>query len=280
MLSLEYSLLNNKYHPKFLQTSKLKEDLMRKVFLSILFCMVFSQFVFAGQTVSLATLEWEPYIGPNMDNNGYVHEIVSESYKRAGIEVDIRFLPWARAVKTAETGKRDGLFPEYYDESRLKNFVFSESFPGGPVGLYKRKDNKISYVVDPQHKQTEALKALKQYRFGVVRGYVNTKEFDEATFLTKDIAKSDETNLKKLFKGRIDFIFIDKYVAKHIIVRKYPHFLSELEFMEPPLEVKPLYIAFSKKAKNYQEKLKAFNDGLKKLREEGMLDKILEKHGF
>jgi len=253
---------------------------MRKAFLVILFSLIFSSVIYAGQTVTLATLEWEPYIGPNMDNNGYVHEIVVEAYKRSGIKVDIRFLPWARAVKTAETGKRDGLFPEYYDESRLENFVFSDSFPGGPVGLYKRKDNKISFAVDPQKKQTEALKALKQYRFGVVRGYVNTKEFDNADFLTKDIANSDETNLKKLFKGRIDFIFIDKYVAKHIIVRKYPHFLSELDFMEPPLEIKPLYIAFSKKAKNYQQKLNAFNMGLKILRETGMLDQIIEKHGF
>jgi len=259
---------------------KTKELKMKKIFVCILFYLLLSQVVFAGETVTLATLEWEPYIGPNMDQKGYVYEIVAEAYKRSGINVDIRFLPWARAVNTAKTGKRDGLFPEYYDEGRLQDFVFSESFPGGPVGLYKRKDNKISYTVDPQKKQTEALKALKQYRFGVVRGYVNTKEFDEATFLTKDAAKSDETNLKKLFKGRIDFIFIDKYVAKHIIVRKYPHFLSELEFMEPPLEVKPLYIAFSKKAKNYQKKLKSFNEGLKKLREEGTLDAIMQKHGF
>jgi ABC-type amino acid transport substrate-binding protein len=253
---------------------------MKKAFLGVLIYFLFTQMVFAGQTVTLATLEWEPYIGTNMDNNGYVYEIVAEAFKRSGIDVDIRFLPWARAVKTAETGKRDGLFPEYYDEGRLEKFVFSDSFPGGPVGLYKRNDNKISYAVDPQKRQTVALKALKQYRFGVVRGYVNTKEFDEATFLTKDVANSDETNLKKLFKGRIDFIFIDKYVAKHIIVRKYPHFLTELEFMEPPLEVKPLYIAFSKKAKDYQTKLKAFNNGLKKLRENGMMSKIMEKHGF
>ena len=86
--------------------------------------------------------------------------------------------------------------------------------------------------------------------------------------------------MKKLFKGRIDFIFIDKYVAKHIIVTKYPHYLDELEFMEPPLEIKPLYIAFSKKAKDYDSKLKAFNSGLKKLEKDGSLTKIMEKHGF
>ncbi|KPA14846.1 amino acid ABC transporter substrate-binding protein [Candidatus Magnetomorum sp. HK-1] len=253
---------------------------MKKCFIAMFFCLLFVQVLCAGQTVTLATLEWEPYIGPNMKNNGYVHEIVAEALKRSEVEVDIRFLPWARAVNTAKTGKRDGLFPEYYDESRLADFVFSDSFPGGPVGLYKRKDKKIAYSLDPQKDQSLALKGLKDYRFGVVRGYINTKAFDEASFLTKEEVNSDETNLKKLFKGRIDLIFIDKYVAKHIIVTKYPHFMGDLEFMEPPLEVKPLYIAFSKKAKDYEIKLKAFNSGLKKLKEEGMLNKIMEKHGF
>ena len=253
---------------------------MKKGFILVFFGLFFSQVLFAGETVTLATLEWEPYIGPNMKSNGYVYEIVEQALKRSNIAVDIRFLPWARAVNTVQTGKRDGLFPEYYDEGRLADFVFSDSFPGGPVGLYKRKDNKISYSVDPQKYQTAALKALQQYKFGVVRGYVNTKEFDEATFLKKEEVNSDETNLKKLFKGRIDFIFIDKYVAKHIIVTKYPHYLGELEFMEPPLEVKPLYIAFSKKAKDYESKLKSFNSGLKLLEKDGSLTKIMEKHGF
>jgi len=253
---------------------------MKKFFLTMVSYLLLSQVVFAGQTLTLATLEWEPYIGPNMKNNGYVFEIVEQALKRSNITVDIRFFPWARAVNTAQSGKRDGLFPEYYDEGRLANFVFSDSFPGGPVGLYKRKNNKIAYSVDPQKHQTEALKALEKYKFGVVRGYVNTKEFDAASFLKKEEVNSDETNLKKLFKGRIDFIFIDKYVAKHIIVTKYPHYLDELEFMEPPLEIKPLYIAFSKKAKDYDSKLKAFNSGLKKLEKDGSLTKIMEKHGF
>jgi len=253
---------------------------MRKIILDIMIYLLFTQVVFAGQSVTLATLEWEPYIGPNMDNLGYVHEIVLEAFKQTGVNADIQFFPWARSVKAVKAGKMDGLFPVYFRESRLKDFVFSGAFPGGPVGLFKQKKNKIEYSVDPQKKPTEALKALKQYRFGVVRGYVNTKAFDEANFLTKDDVNSDETNLKKLFKGRVDLIFIDKYVANYLIVRKYPHYLFELEFMEPPLEVKQLYVAFSKKAKGYLEKQKAFNEGLEKLKKEGLLEIIMEKHGF
>lgn len=249
------------------------------VIISILFCLIYTHAVFA-EKVKLVTLEWEPYIGKSLKNKGYVHEIVAEAFKRAGIAVEIQFYPWARAVNLAKKGKSDGLFPEYYDETRLNDFVFSDSFTGGPVGLYKRKDENIFYSVDPRFDQTAALESLKKYYFGVVRGYINTKAFDEASFLKKDMANCDETNLKKLFGGRIDLIFIDQYVAKHIIANKHPHFKDKLEFMEPALEIKPLYIAFSKKAIGYEKKLKAFNAALKEMKEENMLAAIMAKHGF
>jgi len=251
------------------------------------FVLLFVWFIVcAGQggaedkTISLATLEWEPYIGPSMTNNGYVHEIVVEALKRVGYKADIKYYPWARAVKLSEEGKCDGLFPEYYDEGRKPKYVFSDPYPGGPVGFYKQKKANIKFSVDPQKKQTEALKALQQYKFGVVRGYINTQEFDSADFLKKEEVVSDEQNLVKLFKGRIDLIFIDKYVAKHIIVKKYPHYMDELEFLEPPLEIKPLYIAFSTKAPDYEKKRSVFNEGLKLLEKDGAMKAILEKHGF
>jgi len=232
------------------------------------------------KTVHLATLSWEPYVGPNLDNKGYVTEIVVEAFKRSGYTAEILFYPWARAIKTAEYGDADGVFPEYYDERRKESFVFSDPFPGGPVGLYKRKDTTASYPVDPQTDQTVALRGLQAFRFGVVRGYINTAVFDAADFLKKDEVFSDELNVKKLYNGRIDFMFIDKFVAEHLIAHKFPDFASELEFMEPPLENKQLYIAFSKQAADYQENLSAFNQGLAQLKADGTLSAIMKRHGF
>ncbi len=230
--------------------------------------------------VTLATLEWEPYIGPNMPKNGYVYALVEAAFERVGCKVDVAFLPWARALSVSEQGVREALFPEYYDASRESKFAFSDPFPGGPVGLFRRRDSRIVWPMDPAKNQTEALRMLKGNRFGVVRGYVNTKEFDEADFLEKDAAVDDEMNLRKLYKNRVQLIFIDKYVATHIMVTKYPWYLSELEFMEPPLEVKDLYVAFSKASPNWESRLKQFNRGLRLIREEGTLGTIIEESGF
>jgi polar amino acid transport system substrate-binding protein len=249
--------------------------------LLVLFILMLATMVGAAEKhVRLASLAWEPYVGPELNNNGYVAEIVTEAFKRSGYTTEIVFYPWARAVNMAQFGMTDGVFPEYYDESRKEKFVYSSPFPGGPVGLYKRKDTVVSYRVDPHLNQTEALQDLKEYRFGVVRGYINTTEFDAAEFLHKEEVSSDELNIKKLYKRRIHFMFIDKFVAAYLIRKKFPEYEAELEFMEPPLEHKLLFIAFSRQAEGYEEKLAAFNSGLAKIIADGTLNQIMKRHDF
>lgn len=233
-----------------------------------------------GKKVVLNTLDWEPYIGEKLPGKGYVFEIVSEAFKSAGYQVEIRFVPWARAVDEGETGHVDGIFPEYMDEGRLSHFIYSASYPGGPLGFLARKDSKIVIPGDLQKDQTRTLQGMKQYSFGVVRDYVNTKEFDGASFLKKDVADSDEQNIRKLQAKRSDLIVIDKFVAQYVIKSKMAQFSGELEFLEPPLEIKPLYVLFSKKAPGAEQKVKDFNDGLARLQKSGAIKAILKKYGF
>nr|WP_230413477.1 transporter substrate-binding domain-containing protein [Zooshikella ganghwensis] len=109
---------------------------------------------------------------------------------------------------------------------------------------------------------------------------MNTKEFDDADYLKKEESISDNVNLKRLYKDRVQLIFIDKYVAQYIIATRYPWYSLELEFMNPALEIKELYIVFSKKAEDYQKKLALFNSGLKQIKEDGTMEEIMSKHGF
>lgn len=240
-----------------------------------------SQYALADEKeVKLSTLEWPPYIGESLQSKGYVHEIVKRAFEKAGYNVKITFYPWARALHTASSGESDGLFPEYYDESRLTDFVFSDPFPGGPVGFYKRRGDNIKFTVDPRIDPEKALQGLKAYSFGVVRGYINTKAFDEADYLLKDPIVDDDLNLKKLFSKRIDLIFIDKYVASYLITEKYPWMTDSLEFMEPELEIKKLYVAFSKKSPNYLRQKQDFNKGLKLMNESGEIADLMLHFGF
>ena len=172
--------------------------MMKKILLTIIAVGgLFSGAAWAEKTIHLATSEREPYIGVNLPNNGYVYELVSEAFKRVGYDVEISFYPWARAVRNVEKGQLHGLLPVYYDESLAGDLVFSDPFPGGKIGLLKKKTTKVTYPVDPGSNQTEALRSLWDFTFGVVRGSVNTPEFDAADFLKKDFVTTDMQNLLK-----------------------------------------------------------------------------------
>lgn len=244
--------------------------------------------------VTLATLEWEPYVGSRMPKQGLTAEIVVEAFNRTGYKVDIKFYPWTEAMKLGESGEVDGIFPAYHSKSRQEHFLFSEPFAESPLGFYKkssavagpniaqlkRSEKDIVFPQDPRINQTRVLEKMKQYRFGVVTGYVNTPEFDAATFLTKVEAKNDQENLMNLINGQVDLIFIDRYVAKNIIVKKFPWHLADYEFMEPALAIKPLFVAFSKNAQGYEDKLRDFNRGLEIARQDGVLKRLTNKYGL
>lgn len=225
----------------------------------------------SANTVNLATLDWEPYIGEKLKDQGYVATLVREAYRVSGYTSDLKFMPWARVVAMAREGKFDGYLPEYYSETLKKDFLVSEPFPGGPLGFFKRKGENISF---------KTLEDLKDYTIGVVRGYVNTEAFDKASFLQKDVANNDLTNLKKLIGKRIDLAIADKFVGLYLLKQEMPDKAGEVEFILPPLEEKNLYLCIAKKAPDAEAKLKAFNEGLKIIRDNGTLSSIMKANGF
>lgn len=232
----------------------------------------------AERPVRLASLEWEPYIGSKLPDQGYVTAVVRAAFADQGMAVEIEIYPWARALHLARTGAVDGLVPEYFNTSREAEFEFSAPFPGGPLVLYKRRSDAIGFSVDPVRNQDAALRALKSRRFGVVRGYLNTPVFDAANYLIKEEASDDATNLRKLVYGRIDLAVIDRRVAEHLIRSNYPSYANKIEPMEPALAEIPLYIAFSRKSPRMREALAAFNRGLAAMRADGRLAALHQRY--
>lgn len=232
------------------------------------------------QTVALATTDWAPYIGQDLPDRGYVHVLVTRAFALAGYDAQIRFYPWARALLLAREGKVAGLLPEYYDASRTNEFAYSDPFPGGPVGFYARRDRGLKLPPTLATKPAAALQTLRHLRFGVVRGYLNAPAFDTAPGLTRDEARDDLTNLRKLYHGRVDAIVIDRHVAEHLLRTAVPEFAGELEYLEPPLARHSLYVAFSRTAADHDVLRRAFNKGLEQLELSGELAAIRRRAGL
>jgi polar amino acid transport system substrate-binding protein len=229
-----------------------------------------TQGIAAERVLSLASTDYPPYYGKGLKNHGPISEITLAAYRKVDWEVKITFLPWARAMKEAKTGGYDGISGIWYRKDREAWFVFSDPIYPNIVGFYKRKGKRITFT---------NYEDLSPYRIGVVRGYTNPPAFEKAD-LQKQEVTTDEQNLRKLVKHRIDLALIDKEVARYIIDTKFPHYAQFIEWMEPTLETIFLHLAISKAAKHHERKLRDFNRGLKLIAEDGTLLRIMETHGF
>ncbi|MDC7222365.1 MAG: extracellular solute-binding protein [Spirochaetales bacterium] len=230
------------------------------------------------KTVAIAAVEFEPYMGERLQDNGYVYQMVREIFAEAGYETDIRYEPVRRGLALCEKGVVDMVLPIYYDKDLAGEFDFSEPFPAGFLGILKQKDNPVSYSLSGD--LTETFERLSPYSFGYRAGAITTEVFDRADYLTKYPGKTEVHSLKMLGSRRIDLLLIDKYTGSYLMSTQLPHLIGDLEFMTPPLERKEFYAAFSRTSTSAREKRAAFNEGYGKLLENGRLREILADHGL
>ena len=222
------------------------------------------------KTLELAATEWPPFYGKDLENGGFVTEIIDAAFARAGYAINIKFLPWKRALEETKSGKFDGLFTVWYRDERKEFFVFSRPLPANEVGFYRQAGSEISYT---------GYDDLKPYTIGVVRGYANPPGFDEAGLKIHEV-KDDETNLRLLAKGRVDLVLTDKLVGRHIINTTLAGAGADFEWLEPPLKVETQHLVFSKKAENHEAVAESFDTALQEIRADGTLAAIMAKHGF
>lgn len=214
-----------------------------------------------GHVVRLATLEWPPYNGALLPEQGINTAIVRAAFAAVGYRLEVGFYPWSRAVSLARSDPTYiGYFPEYYADRLQQQYLLSNPAGSGPLGLAQRKDHPVTW---------KTLDDLKHYRIGVVQDYVNTAEFDANVAGGKqhvDVAVSDELNLKKLAGGRFPLAIVDPHVFEYLI-RHDPELLavgSQLEMNPHLLDEKALYVCF-RRSPDGEKVVQLFNEGLRRI---------------
>jgi len=245
----------------------------------------------ADRELTLATTPWPPYAGHDLKAEGYAAEIVVQGFKRAGYEVTIDFYPWPDALESARSGKVDGLFPIYRESGRESDFVFSDPIAESPLGLFKtspmpgktplsassKPAEDIEYSADPRVDREAALEGLTDYTFGIVRGYANPAVIQSEKFEVIK-AVNDRENMENLMEGRVDLAVMDRRVGLFLITQHHLWRKDQVAFMEPPLSVRPLFLALSKKRTDAEKLVEAFNRGVDSLEADGILKRIKESH--
>ncbi len=241
-------------------------------FITLLVLVSFQWSSLEARDIKMTTVDWPPYYGAEMEDNGVITVIVKAAFEKVGHNASIKFMPWKRALKETKEGIYDVAMGGYHTEERAKTYLFSDPFYDIDVGFVALKTAGITNY--------SKLEDLKKYKIGISRGWANSKEFDEADFLNKEEATNQIINIRKLFKKRIDMLTIAFGIFRYEVSKMKEHSVDDVAFVQPPLSKNSLYLLVSRAKSDHAKIAEDFNKGLKTIKEDGSYDKILKKYGF
>jgi sorbitol/mannitol transport system substrate-binding protein len=164
--------------------------------------------------------------------------------------------------------------------TETNQYSLSKPFYGDSIVLLKPKSLNISLVNPSTLTIDDYIAQLTQYRFGIIRGSLLSKQYPSLAANNINYATNNIQNIDDLSQGIVDFIIIGKYSAAEIITNKRPHLIGSFEVIQPKNSNNAFRIAFSKKNKNHQRIKNSFDKGLMAIQQNGTLNIINQKHGM
>ncbi|MED5619864.1 substrate-binding periplasmic protein [Ideonella sp. BN130291] len=219
----------------------------------------------------LAATEYPPYYSETLPDGGPVTELTVMALRRAGYEVEVRFLPWARALRLGQQGEVDGLVGVWRSPDREAAFRFSHPVVSNRIVLCRKGHHGPARFT--------GFAALRPYTVGVVRGYADPPGLAAAQVRTEAV-NDDLQNLRKLMVGHIDLVLIDSRVAQHLADRHLLGLASELDCLRPAVQEHPQYLAVSRRVADAASIVAAFNERLRGLRDSGEFEEIAARWGL
>lgn len=237
----------------------------------ILSCLVAaSPACYADKIVRLVSSEYPPYFGASLPNGGAIVNIAVHAFKHSDYQVQVQYLPWARAINEVRDGNFDAMLAISHNKEDDNKLAFSNPITFLQLGFYKQRDRSI---------EIKELADLKSYRVGIVRGLGNPSQFNNlagSSFESLD----DTTNLRKLAIGRLDLVLTDKLVGKYLIENRLTDMRIALNWQGYVIANTTQHLAFSRKRVDFDKKLAAFNEGLRIMAQDGSLKELLHQAGI
>ena len=178
------------------------------------------------KTIILETMEIPPFMSAAMPYEGAATYATREMLKKAGYNLEVRFVPIMR-IRNLKFSKPDvnGFFPSFVDDDFVEGLTLSKTVYETPWVIIERKDHPIKWK-EP--------KDLAAYKGGNVNGYTirsQIRKIYEENKLNIETAPDDALNILKLANKRVDYIFTDAHIFKFLMATdpRLKPFANELQ---------------------------------------------------
>ncbi|MCJ8318822.1 MAG: transporter substrate-binding domain-containing protein [Colwellia sp.] len=241
-----------------------------RILLCTLLWMILTTNLFA-ETIRITTGEWEPYLSNYSYQFGLDSHIVTEAFKLEGVTVEWGFFPWQRAFQYAKNGKHwDASCCWWPDDDIKKEFLFSDAINTTSFVFFHLKSYNFHW---------DSLQDLKGIKIGGTSKYNYSEEFTRAIdieALDVEFVTKDEFNYKKLLAGRIQIFLNDPAVGNAQIRNNLSADEADLLTHSPKeFGINTLHFIISKNKQGHQYYLDKFNEGMKKLKNSGRYQQML-----
>jgi polar amino acid transport system substrate-binding protein len=194
-----------------------------------------------AQTWKITSLDWPPFSGENLPEGGAGIAVLRAALKAEGIDLQVEFYPWTRAIVTS---KRDasyaGFFPAWPEDVPAE-YTPSVALFESPVGLVEPVAKPIRW---------NKLEDLSGKSIGTVQDYGNTPEFMaliSSGAISTQIAMNDLTNVRKVAAGRMDAAFIDLNNLGYFLQHDAKDIAHKVQANKKIIENKQLLLAINNK---------------------------------
>lgn len=192
------------------------------------------------------------------DGSGFLDRVQSETFRRLGIQVDVRRVPAARSCALVVAGVEDGCGPRIAKFGRL----FPELLP--------IRESAITYDFVAFVRRSDGVEAdwqdLSRYHVGHVRGVMILDPFTAKAASATAMPRPTDV-LKMLKLGRIEIAILERWqglqAARSLGMR-------DIRMLEPPLVRQPLYFYLNRR---HAAIAKAAADALRALKADGTYER-------
>lgn len=209
---------------------------------------------------------------------GYAVDIVRYIFAQKGYSIQYETMPWPRALLSTSLNAHNAIICIHHSKEHNEKFIFPR-YSVGMTGnaFFTLRKNEWYYRGLPSL-QNQTVGIIKDYAYGFeLENYFDQNQNDIDKIQLSMGVDALEKNIKMLMMGRIDVLFDDVNavmgtamkmgVASHIKAVGFDN-------------TSAIYVAFSKKHPHAQELADLFDAGMKQMRSNGKLEKILLRYNM
>ena len=223
-----------------------------------------------GSLVASGHPEWAPIMSQSGDKIiGVGPELVEKIFAQLGVGVDSKFTgTWDVVQSKAKTGEVDVLAAAYKTDERETYMEYSDAYVKDPIAIFVDKDNKFSY---------EKWEDLIGKRGIVMIGDSYGQELDN--YIKEKLNVMQVQTTKQAFDAlagkKVDYFIYALYSGNSEI--KKQNYNDKIEALPEYVATEDFYITISKKSP-YAKYLPKVNELIKKYKEDGTIDALIEKY--